>query len=111
MIALVGVVFAGYVEYGTPRAADVVPSFGLFAFEASPFVVVAILALLSPYWRTLCVVGGALLALEGYAYFVVFVQPVTAEAALIYLRKPFYDLAMIATGMLAGFLLSRARER
>ena len=36
-----------------------------------------------------------MLALEAYAYYVVFVLPLT-DAALIYLRKPFYGLAMIA---------------
>lgn len=111
VIALLGVAFAAYVEFGTPRAADIEPSFGLFAFQASPFVLAAILAVLSPYWRTLCVAGLAMLALEAYAYYVVFVLPLTDDAALIYLRKPFYDLAMIATGMLAGFLLARGRDR
>ena len=48
-----------------------------------------------------------MLALEAYAYYVVFVLPLTDEAPLIYLRKPFFDLAIIATAMLAGFLLSR----
>ena len=111
LIALLGVVAAGYVEYGTARAADVERSFGLFAFEASPFVLAAILALLSPYVRALLVVCLAMLALEAYAYYTVFVLPLTEDAPLIYLRKPFYGLAMIAVGMLAGFLLARGREQ
>ena len=108
VIALLGVMFAAYVEFGTPRRGDVERSFGLFAYEASPFVVAGILALLSPFGRTLCAVGLAMLALEAYAYYVVFVLPLAADTALIYLRKPFFDLAIIATGMLAG-IPGRAR--
>lgn len=111
VLALLGVAAAGYVEYGTARAADVERSFGWFAFEAGPYVLAAILALLSPYARALFLVGLAMLALEAYAYYLVFVLPLTGEAALIYLRKPFYGLAMVAVGMLAGFLLARAREQ
>jgi hypothetical protein len=110
VIALLGVAFAAYVEYGTPRAVDVERSFGWFAFEAGPYVLAAILAVLSPFGRALCIVGLAMLALEAYAYYVVFMLPLTDDAALIYLRKPFYGLAFIAAGMLAGFLLARARE-
>jgi hypothetical protein len=110
VIALLGVAFAAYVEYGTPRAADVERSFGWFAFEAGPFVVAGVIAMLSPYGRALCIVGVAMLAVEAYAYYVVFVQPPVGDAALIYLRKPFIDLAIVATGMLAGFLIARARE-
>jgi len=110
VIALLGVAFAAFVEYGTPRAADVERSFGWFAFEAGPYVLAAILALLTPFGRTLCIVGVAMLMLETYAWYVVFVLPPTDDAALIYLRKPFYHLAIIATGMLAGFLLGRTRE-
>lgn len=110
VIALLGVACAAYVEYGTPRAADVERSFGWFAFEAGPFVLAAILALLSPYWRTLVVVGLAMLAVEAYAYYTVFVLPLAGDAALVYLRKPFYGLGIIATGLLAGFLISRARD-
>ncbi len=110
VIALLGVLAAAYVEYGTARAADVERSLGWFAFEAGPFVLLAILALLSPYARTLCVVGLAMLALEAYAFYMVFVRPLVDDAALVYLRKPFYGLGMIAVGMLAGFLLARSRE-
>jgi hypothetical protein len=111
VLALLGVAAAAYVEYGTARAADVERSFGWFAFEAGPYVLAAILAILSPYARALFFVGLAMLALEAYAYYLVFVLPLTGDAALIYLRKPFYGLAMVAVGMLAGFLLARARER
>lgn len=110
-LALVGIASAAYVEYGTPRAADVERSLGWFAFEAGPYVLILILALFSPYWRALAVAGVVLLALEAYAYYVVFVLPLTADSALIYLRKPFYGLAVIAAAMLAGFLLTRGRER
>jgi hypothetical protein len=72
--------------------------------------VAGVLAVLSPYGRSLCVVGLVMLALEAWAYYVVFILPATEDAALIYLRKPFIDLAIIATGMLAGFLIARARE-
>jgi hypothetical protein len=109
-IALLGIAFTAYAEYGTPRAADVERTFGWFAYEAGPFVVVGIIAVLSPFGRSLCIVGLAMLALEAYAYYVVFVLPPVGDAALIYLRKPFIDLAIIATGMLAGFLIARARE-
>jgi hypothetical protein len=110
VIALLGVACAAYAEYGTPRPADVEASFGWFAFEAGPFVAVGVLALLSPFERALCVVGLALLAVEAYAYYVVWILPPTEDAALIYLRKPFIDLGIIAVGMLAGFLIARARE-
>jgi hypothetical protein len=110
VIALLGVAFAAYVEYGTPRPADVERSFGWFAFEAGPFVVAGVVALLSPYGRALCFVGLAMLAIEVYAYCVVFLFSPVDDAAIIYLRKPFIDLAIIATGMLAGFLIARARE-
>jgi hypothetical protein len=39
-----------------------------------------------------------MLAVEVYAYCVVFVGSTVDDAALIYLRKPFIDLAIIATG-------------
>jgi hypothetical protein len=110
LIALLGVAFAAYVEYGTPRAADVERSFGWFAFEAGPFIVAGVVAVVSHYGRALCFVGLAMLAVEVYAYCVVFVGSTVDDAALIYLRKPFLDLAIIATGMLAGFLVARARE-
>ena len=110
VIALLGVVGAGYAEYGTPRPADVEASFSLFAFEAAPFVVLGVLAALSPFGRALAIVGLAMLALEAWAYYVVWILPPNEEAALIYLRKPFIDLGIIAVGMLAGFLIARARE-
>jgi hypothetical protein len=110
VIALLGVAFTAYIEYGTPRAAGFEPSFGLFAYQAAPFVVAGVIAVLSPFSRSLSVVGLAMLALEAYAYYVVFILPPTEDAAFIYLKKPFIDLAIIATGMLAGFLIARARE-
>lgn len=109
VIALLGVALSAYAEFGTPRAVDIEGSLGWFAFEAGPFVLVAIIALLTTYGRTLTIVGLAMLALEAYAYYVVFVLPPEGDAALIYLRKPFYGLGIVATGMLAGFLLTRAR--
>ena len=110
VIALLGVMFAAYVEFGTPRLGNVERSFGLFAYEASPFIVAGVLAVLSPFGRTLCAIGLLMLGLEAYAYYVVFVLPLAADTALIYLRKPFFDLAIIATGMLAAFLITRARQ-
>lgn len=110
-LALLGVVAAAYVEYGTPRAADVERSFGLFAFEASPYVLAAILALLSPFSRALAIACAAMLALEAYAYYTVFVLPLTDDAPLVYLHKPLYGLGMIAVAMLGGFLFSRSRAR
>ena len=110
-LAVVGVLAAAYVEYGTPRAADVERSFGLFAFEASPYVLAGILALLSPFTRALAIACGAMLALEAYAYYTVFVLPLTEDAPLVYLNKPLYSLGMIAVAMLAGFLFSRSRAR
>ena len=110
-LAVVGVLAAAYVEYGTPRAADVERSFGLFAFEASPYVLAGILALLSPFSRALAIACGVMLALEAYAYYTVFVLPLTEDAPLVYLNKPLYSLGMIAVAMLAGFLFSRARAR
>ena len=110
VLAIAGVALAAYVEYGTPRAADVERSFGWFAFEAGPYVLAGILALLSTFGRSLSLAGLAMLGLEAYAYYLVFVLPLTDDAPLIYLRKPFYGLAIIATAMLGGFLLSRTRE-
>jgi len=39
------------------------------------------------------------------------VIPLTEAAPLVYLRKPFYDIGIIAIAMLAGFLFTRGRER
>ena len=60
-LALAGIAFAAFVEYGTPRAADVERSFGWFAYEAGPFVLVAVLAVLSPFGRSLLIVVAVLL--------------------------------------------------
>lgn len=109
VLALVGLAAAAYVEYLTPRAAGFEPSFGVFAYNAGPYVLAAVLALFSPFGRALCIAALALLALEAYAYYSVFVQAPTPEAALIYLYKPFIGVAIVATAMLAGFLLTRAR--
>jgi len=109
LLAIAGVVFAAYVEYGTPRAADVERSFAWFAFEAGPYVLALVLALFAPYARALALAGLAMLALEAYAYYVVFVLPLTEDAPLVYLHKPLYDLGIVAIAMLGGFLLSRGR--
>ena len=109
LLALVGAAFAAYVEFGTPRAADVQRSFGWFAFEAGPYLLAAVLALMSPFVRALAVAGAAMLLLEAYAYYIVFVLPLVEDAPLIYLRKPFYGIGIVAMCMLAGFLLSRAK--
>ena len=109
ILALTGIAFAAFVEYGTPRAADVERSFGWFAYEAGPFVLLAVLAILSPFGRTLVIVGAVLLALEAFAYYRVFVLAPDEGAALIYLHKPFYGIVVVAVGLLAGFLVGRAR--
>ena len=57
--------------------------------------------------RTLVAIGFVLLGLDLYAYSVVFVTAQGASAAVIYLYKPFYGIALIAVGMLGAFLLSR----
>lgn len=106
-LALVGLACAAYVEFGTRRPGDVERSFGWFAFEAGPYVVALVLAWLSTFWRALSVAGILALGLEAYAYYVVFFAPVTDDAALIYLRKPFYHLAIIAILLLAAFLIGR----
>ena len=109
VLALAGIAFAAFVEYGTPRAADVERSFGWFAYETGPFVLLAVLAVLSPFGRALAVVGVILLGLEAFAYYRVFVQAPDEGAALIYLHKPFYGIVVVALGVLAGFLVDRAR--
>ena len=107
-LALIGIAFAAYVEYGTTRAADVERSFGLFVFEAGPWALLLVLALLSPFARTLAAVALVLLALDVYAYFAVFVATNAPTSAVIYLYKPFYGFALVAAGVLAGFLVARA---
>ena len=57
VLALVGIAFAAYVEYGTTRAADVDRSFALFVFEAGPWAALLVLALLSPFARMLTAAG------------------------------------------------------
>ena len=108
LLALIGIAFAAYVEYGTTRAADVERSFGLFVFEAGPWALLLVLAMLSPFARTLAAVAIVLLALDVYAYFAVFVATSAPTSAVIYLYKPFYGLALVAAGVLAGFLVARA---
>jgi hypothetical protein len=110
ILAAIGVAFAAFVEYGTTRAAGIDRSFALFVFQASPWVLIMVLALLSPFSRALAALGTVLLALDLYAYFSVFVVSGGEVAALIYLYKPFLGFALIAVGMLAAFLLSRPRE-
>jgi hypothetical protein len=109
VLALLGIAFAAFVEYGTARAADVERSFALFIFEAGPWAVLLVLSLASPYVRILAAVGVVLLALDLYAYYAVFVAAQGELAAVIYLYKPFYGLALIAVSMLAAFLLSRPK--
>lgn len=108
VLALIGIAFAAYVEYGTTRAADVERSFGLFVFEASPWALLLVLALLSPFSRTLAAMAVALLALDLYAFYAVFVATHAQTAAVIYLYKPVYGFALVAAGVLAGFLVARA---
>ena len=111
VIALIGVAIAAYIEFLSPRAADVERSFGWFAYEGGPWVVLAVLALLSPFARAMLAVGIVMLALELFAYARVFVAPDGFENAIIYYYKPFYHMAAIAAGVLAGFLLGRARPK
>ena len=111
VLALVGIAFACFVEYGTVRAADVERSFGLFIFEAGPWALLFVLSLLSPYVRVLAIVGCILLALDIYAYYSVFVVTPQENAAVIYLYKPFYGLALVAVAVLAAFLIAHRGER
>lgn len=111
VLAIIGVALAAYVEFGSPRAANVERSFGWFAYEAGPWVLLGVLALLSPFARALAAVGIVMLAIELFAYARVFVAPDGFENAIIYYYKPFYDMAVIAAGVLAGFLLGSARSR
>lgn len=108
-LAVAGIAFAAFVEFATPRAADVERSFGWFAFQASPYAAALVLALLSPFWRALSIAGVLALALEIYAWYTVFVLPLTDDAPLIYLRKPFFHLAIIAVLLFGAFLVSRRR--
>jgi hypothetical protein len=108
VLAIIGIAFAAYVEYGTERAADVERSFALFVFEAGPWVLLLILALLSPFARTLTAIAVILLALDLYAYFVVFIAPQGVTSAVVYLYKPFYGFALVVVGAFAGFLIARA---
>jgi hypothetical protein len=108
VLALIGIAFAAYVEYGTTRAADVERSFVLFVFEAGPWALLLVLALLSPFSRTLAAMAIALLALDLFAYYAVFVATQTPTSAVIYLYKPVYGFALVAAGVLAGFLVARA---
>jgi len=111
VLAIIGVAMAAYVEFGSPRAADVERSFGWFAYEAGPWVVLGVLALLSPFARAMAAVAIVMLAVEVFAYARVFVAPDGFQNAIIYYYKPFYDMAVIAAGVLAGFLLGKSRSR
>jgi hypothetical protein len=108
VLAFIGIAFAAYVEYGTTRAADVDRSFALFVFEAGPWALLLVLALLTPFARMLAILAVIVLALDLYAYYAVFVAAHGETSAVIYLYKPFYGLALVAAGMLAGFIVSRA---
>jgi hypothetical protein len=107
VLALIGIVFAAFVEYGTTRAADVERSFALFVFEAGPWALLLVLALLTPFSRTLAIMAFILIALDLYAYYAVFVTSRGETSAVIYLYKPFYGLALVAVGVLAGILIDR----
>jgi hypothetical protein len=111
LLAIIGVAMAAYVEFGSPRAAEVERSFGWFAYEAGPWVVLGVLALLSPFARAMAAVAIVMLAVEVFAYARVFVAPDGFQNAIIYYYKPFYDMAVIAAGVLAGFLLGKSRSR
>jgi len=108
VLAFLGIAFAAFVEYGTTRAPDVDRSFAMFVFEAGPWALLLVLALLTPFARTLVAIAFILFALDLYAYFTVFVLPHSQSSAVIYLYKPFYGLALVAAGVLAGFLVARA---
>jgi preprotein translocase subunit SecD len=108
VLALIGIAFAAYVEYGTTRAADVDRSFALFVFEAGPWALLLVLALLTPFARMLAILAVIVLALDLYAYYAVFVATHGQSSAVIYLYKPIYGLSLVAAGMLAGYLVSRA---
>ena len=110
VLAVIGVAFAAFVEYGTARAADVERSFAWFVFQAGPWVLLLVLALLSTFARTLATMAVILLALDLYAYYAVFVATHGETSAVIYLYKPFYGLALVATGVVAGFLVARANS-
>jgi hypothetical protein len=108
VIALIGIALVAFVEYGTIRAADAERSFGVFAFQAAPWVLLAILGLLSPFAGALVYAGFAMLLLEIYAYYAVFLAG-GQDAAYVYLYKPLFDVGIIAVGVLAGFLVARGR--
>ena len=108
VLALIGIAFAAFVEYGTARAADVERSFPLFVYEAGPWVLLLVLALLTTFARTLATMAVIMLVLELYAYYAVFVAAHGETSAVVYLYKPFFGLALVAAGVLAGFLVSRA---
>jgi hypothetical protein len=108
VIALIGIALVAFVEYGTIRAADAERSFGVFAFQAAPWVLLAILGLLSPFAGALVYAGFAMLLLELYAYYAVFLAG-GQDAAYVYLYKPLFDVGIIAVGVLAGFLVARGR--
>ena len=56
-LAFLGIAFAAFVEYGTTRASDVDRSFAMFVFEAGPWALLLVLALLTPFTRTLVVIA------------------------------------------------------
>jgi hypothetical protein len=111
LIGVIGIAFAAYVEYGTVRAAEIERSFGWFAFEAAPWVLLLVLALLSPFARALSAAGVLLLGYDVYAYYQVFVLPEGRASAVVYLYKPLYGFALVGVAILAGFLITRPRAR
>jgi hypothetical protein len=110
VVVLIGLALTGFVEYGTVRAADAERSFGLFAYQAAPWIVLGILGMLSPFAGMLVYAGFVMLALEAYAYYAVFIAAGDGSAAYIYLYKPMVGIGIVAVGALAGFLVARARH-
>ena len=107
VLALIGIAFAAFVEYGTVRAADVERSFPLVVFEAGQWAPLLVLALLTTFARTLATMAIIMLALDLHAYYAVFVATQGETSAVVYLYKPFYGTALVAAGVLAAFLVSR----
>ncbi len=111
VIAISGIAACAFIEYGTPRAADVDRSAGWFAFEAAPWLILLLLALFSTYSRALALGAVLMLALEIYAWWIVFMLPDGANAAMIYLWKPLLGVAIAGLAMLGALIMARAADR
>ena len=61
--------------------------------------------------RSLAILAAIILALGLYAYYAVFFAKNAVTSAVIFLYKPFCGLALVAAGILAGFIVSRAKAR